>query len=50
MSVANALVVQVLAEFLITPQWNTSARYVPEKDSAMVAAPKREQLNKKETE
>ena len=42
MSVVNALVVQVLAGFLITPQWSTSAPYVPVKDSAMVAAPTRE--------
>ena len=28
---------------------NTSAPYVPEKDSAMVAAPRREQLHKEES-
>jgi hypothetical protein len=48
MSVANALAGRELAVFSITLPWNMSARYVPVKDSAMVAAPRREQLHKAE--
>jgi cephalosporin hydroxylase len=49
MSAVNALVGQVLVEFSITQPWNMSGLYVRVKDSALVAAPERKQLQKEET-